>query len=85
VGASLLHDPVWQELGAVKCQGTARDLGGVFRQLVGDGVLFHDGGPLLDRVVRHWEDRPGVRSDAVKAAVWAVKAARLQAESPAIW
>jgi hypothetical protein len=85
VGASLLHDPVWQELGAVKCQGTARDLGGVFRQLVGDGVLFHDGGPLLDRVVRLWEDRPGCRADAVKAAVWAVKAARLQAESPAIW
>jgi hypothetical protein len=72
-------------LEAVKCQGTARDLGGVFRQLVGDGVLFHDGGVLLDRVVRHWDDRPGSRSDAVKATVWAVKAARVQAESPAIW
>jgi hypothetical protein len=85
VGASLLHDPVWAELEGVKCQGTARDLGGVFRQLVADGVLFHDGGALLDRMVRQWDDRPGGRADAVKATVWAVKAARTQAETPAVW
>jgi hypothetical protein len=48
-------------------------------------VVVHDGGQVLDRVVRHWEDRPGVRADAVKAAVWALKAARSRAEDPAIW
>jgi hypothetical protein len=85
VGSSLLHDPGWQDLGAVKCQGTARELGGVFRQLCHEGVIVHDGGQVLDRVVRHWEDRPGCRADAVKAAVWAVRQARTRVETPAIW
>jgi hypothetical protein len=85
VGSSLLHDPGWLELGAVKCQGTARELGGVFRQLCHERVIVHDGGRVLDRTVRLWEDKPGVRSDAVKAAVWGVKAARSRVEAPAIW
>jgi hypothetical protein len=85
VGMSLLHDPGWEPLGAVKCQGTARDLGGVFASLCRDGVIRHDGGELLQRVVLAWSNRPEARHDAVKAAVWAVKAARSRVEAPAIW
>jgi hypothetical protein len=63
-------------------------------RLLDDGLILHDGGPVLAEQVLAVRTVPGVegmrlvsqgRLDAIKAAVWAADAVRSAVETPAIW
>jgi len=94
VGKSLMHDPVWSLLGAQPRGATTAAAVTGFRQLVDDGLLAHDGGSVLSgqvALVRVERSLAGVRvvscgrTDAIKAVVWAVDAARVGGERAAVW
>jgi hypothetical protein len=96
VGKSLLHDPVWLSVPTEPMSGTGPAACSQLLQLVGEGVLAHDGGEVLGGQVTATTTRSGPggtlritspgRVDAIKAAVWAVDAARSGAVSaPMIW
>lgn len=85
VGKSLLADPVWSGLVVEKRQGTDAEACADLGRLVAEGVLLHDGSPVLAEEVTgtHMVDgaaglRPTVSGlAAVKAAVWAAHHARV--------
>jgi len=95
IGASLADDPSWRELRirTMSRQGTVRAVVGKLSQLLRDDVLRHTGDAFLSGQVLEVRIMPGVdgprvrstgRADAVKAAVWAVEAARRTAAKPRV-
>jgi hypothetical protein len=92
-GKSLLRDPAFTA--AEGQQGRARQAVEDFRRLVDDGVLVHDGSPLLAEQVEDVRVARGTdglrivskgRVDAIKAATWAAQRARdMPAPAPAIF
>jgi len=95
VGKSLLHDPVWLGVPVDPMSGTGPAACAQLLQLLGEGVVAHDGGDLLAGQVTSTTVASGPlglrikspgRVDAIKATVWAVDAARTGAVStPMIW
>lgn len=86
VGKSLLHDPAWALTDAEGVALTGSRAIVEFRRLFDDGVLWHDGSPVLADQVAGCEAvfspdgarvvSRNARLDGIKAAVWAVQAAR---------
>ena len=97
IGKSLAEDPALRDMGPVQVMpqsGMARALVSELRRLLDENRVFHDGaGPLDDQVrplmVTESTDGPrlkyGSRTDAIKAAVWAVQLAAQPLEIPRIW
>lgn len=84
-GASLLTDPAFTGLPTTKGQGSARATVLDLARVLADGELRHDGSPHLAEQVLAIRTVPGGdgprlasqhRTDAVKAAMWALTAAR---------
>lgn len=93
VGASLADNPAWQASGVrVGTQtGSLRAAVTDLDRLLTDGVWRHDGGQVLTEQVLGLRTSPGVDgprvrstdpANAVKAAVWAVSAARARPDVP---
>jgi hypothetical protein len=85
VGKSLLVDPAWSGTAAEPVTGRATDACSALLQLLKDAAIRHDGSPLLTEQVTATTVAVGPsglritsngRVDAIKAAVWAVQAAR---------
>jgi len=96
VGKSIAGHPAFADLVVEPIGGTTRQAAIGLRQAIDDGDLHHDGGAHLARQVAALRTVPGAdgprlrssgRADAVKAAVWAVEAARevMGMDAPAIY
>lgn len=84
-GKSIAEDPALVGLSPVAMRGTSRACVLEFVRLLGEGELAHDGSPALTeqvlalRATQGTEGptlRPGLRTDAIKSALWALQRAR---------
>lgn len=85
VGSSLAGDPAWAGVRVTATSSPTRAAVADLARMLGEGLLRHDGGQHLTGQVLELRTSPSVdglrlrstgRADAVKAAAWAVAAAR---------